>query len=213
VISYAHRWTGAARGVRGRDATAAPAAALCREGKTMSIEQSRAKLTGRIWQAIGQSGVSLDVIPRAQQERLVAAIASEMLITLDEMLDALDDSTGAPDAGGAGGGDEQVLWEGRPFLSLFLRYTVTNQRIRIRRGLFSRDIDDIELIRLQDVDLAQKLTERMVNIGDITLHSADKSAPTIVLQNVHEPERVHEIIRRAMLDARRRYGVRLRDEV
>lgn len=179
----------------------------------MSIEQSRAKLTGRIWQAIRQSGVSLDALPREQQERLVDAITAEMLITLDELLDTLDEPAGLPATALAGGDEEQVLWEGRPFLSLFLHYTVTNQRIRIRRGLLSRDTDDIELVRLQDVDLTQKLTERMVNIGDITLHSADKSAPTVVLQNVHDPERVHEIIRRAMLEARRRYGVRLRDEV
>jgi uncharacterized membrane protein YdbT with pleckstrin-like domain len=106
-----------------------------------------------------------------------------------------------------------VLWEGRPFLSLLTHYTVTSQRIRIRRGLLSRDTDDIELIRLQDADLSQKMTERMVNIGDITLYSADKSTPVVVMQNIHEPERVHEIIRRAMMEARKRYGVRLRDEV
>jgi uncharacterized membrane protein YdbT with pleckstrin-like domain len=127
------------------------------------------------------------------------------------MLDDLDDS---PRAGLAGApADEMVLWEGRPFLSLLEHYTVTSQRIRIRRGLLSRATDDIELIRLQDIDLTQKVGERMVNIGDLTLRSADKSEPVAILQNIHEPERVHDIIRRAMLEARRRHGVRLREEL
>lgn len=178
----------------------------------MSIQQSRATLTGRIWEALGRSGVTLESLSRADQERLVGAVADAMLVTLDELLGEQGGAT-RPAAGSAGGDEEQILWEGRPFLSLGEHYTVTTERVRIRKGLLGRSTDDIELARLQDVDVAQHVGERMANIGDITLRAANKSDPTLVLQNVHDPERVHEIIRRAMLDARRRHGVRLRDEL
>ena len=177
----------------------------------MTIEQSRARLAARIQELIDESGVSLAAIPRDRQERLLATLTDGLLVSLDQMLDDIDDRP-AP-AATPSGDEEQVLWEGRPFLSLLSHYTVTNQRIRIRHGLLSRTTDDIELARLQDVDITQKMTERMVNVGDITLRSANKSDPVVVLQNVHDPESVHEIIRRARLEARRRLGVRFREEV
>jgi hypothetical protein len=179
----------------------------------MDLEQSRAKITGRIWQAVGQSGVDISGLPRDQQEGLVGAIADSMLVTLDELMGDEDEApaAGADSGAPASGSGEQILWHGRPFLSIFHHYTVTDQRVRIRRGLLSRDTDDIELVRIQDVDLTQKMNERMVDIGDITLIGADKSAPTVVLQNVHNPERVHEIIRQAVMEARKRQGVRFRD--
>jgi hypothetical protein len=179
----------------------------------MDIEQSRAKITGRIWQAVGQSGVDVSALPRDQQEQLVGAIADSMLVTLDELMDDEDRASGAESGAPApaSGSGEQILWHGRPFLSIFHHYTVTNQRVRIRRGLLSRDTDDFDLVRIQDVDLTQKMTERMVDIGDITIIGADKSDPIVVLQNVHDPERVHEIIRQAVMEARKRQGVRYRD--
>jgi hypothetical protein len=181
-------------------------------GTGMDIEQSRAKITGRIWQAVGQSGVDVSAIPRDQQERLVGAIADSMLVTLDELMGDEDEAPAA-EAGASAttSGGEQILWQGRPFLSIFHHYTVTNQRLRIRRGLLSRDTDDFDLVRIQDVDLTQKMTERMVDVGDITIIGADKSDPIVVLQNVHNPERVHEIIRQAVMEARKRQGVRYRD--
>ena len=109
--------------------------------------------------------------------------------------------------------DEEVLWEGRPFLSITQHYTVTNDRVRVQRGFFGRSTDNVELTRLQDVDVTQHVGERMVNIGDITMYGANKSDPVVVLENVHDPEQVQEIIRRAMLAARKRHGVRIREDL
>jgi uncharacterized membrane protein YdbT with pleckstrin-like domain len=85
------------------------------------------------------------------------------------------------------------------------RYIVTNERVRIITGLVGRNTEDIEFIRLKDVDHTQGVSERMLNLGDIQLRSADPSKPMAVLRNVTDPDKVHEIIRRAMLDARKRY--------
>ncbi|MBK9713526.1 MAG: PH domain-containing protein [Kouleothrix sp.] len=180
----------------------------------MSIDQHRAMLTGRIWQSIAQSGVDLSSLAREQQERLVGAIADGVLVGVDDLLGQI--APAAPPADAADPEDpsaERTLWEGRPFLSLTERYTVTSERVRIQRGLLGKDFEEIELIRLQDIDRGQSAGERLLNIGDISLRSADPSKPTAVLRNVGSPDEVHEIIRRAWLEARKRYGFQFREQM
>jgi hypothetical protein len=113
----------------------------------MTLEQNRARVVAAVWQAIAQSGVDLSSVPRDQQDRLVAAIADTLLPTVNQMLDEV-----APRVSAEVSGEERVLWEGRPFLSITERYVLTTERVRIYRGLIGRNIDDIELVRLQDID-------------------------------------------------------------
>jgi hypothetical protein len=179
----------------------------------MSIDQTRAGITSRIWQAIAQSGVDTSALPKDQLDKLVGTIADSVLHAVNEMLDDVGVPATAADGDTTAQDGEQVLWEGRPFLSLTEHYRVTSERVRVTKGLFGRDREDIELFRIQDIDHSQGITERMLNIGDITLRSADASQPEIVLRNVPNPEQVHEIVRRAMLDARQRHRVGFRDQL
>ncbi|MCS6839274.1 MAG: PH domain-containing protein [Roseiflexaceae bacterium] len=174
----------------------------------MTLEQNRARVVAAVWQAIAQSGVDLSSVPRDQQDRLVAAIADTLLPTINQMLDEV-----APRVSPEVSGEERVLWEGRPFLSITERYVLTTERVRIYRGLLGRSVDDIELVRLQDIDFTQNAGERILGIGDIHLRGADVSTPEITLRNVHQPEEVRELIRRAWLDARKRYGVSFREQM
>jgi len=174
----------------------------------VSLEQNRARIVATIWQAIAQSGVDLSAVPREEQDRLVATIADNLLSTVNQMLDEV-----APQVSAEVSGEERVLWEGRPFLSITERYVVTTERVRIYRGLIGRTVDDIELVRLQDIDFTQNAGERILGIGDIHLRGADPSTPEVTLRNVHQPEEVRELIRRAWLDARKRYGVSFREQM
>lgn len=174
----------------------------------MTLEQNRARVVAAVWQAIAQSGVDLSSVPRDQQDRLVAAIADNLLPAVNQMLDEV-----APPVSAEVSGDERILWEGRPFLSITERYVLTTERVRIYRGLIGRSVDDIELVRLQDIDFTQNAGERILGIGDIHLRGADVSTPETTLRNVHQPEEVRELIRRAWLDARKRYGVSFREQM
>lgn len=174
----------------------------------MTLEQNRARVVAAVWQAIAQSGVDLSSVPRDQQDRLVGAIADTLLPAVNQMLDEV-----APPVSADVSGDERILWEGRPFLSITERYVLTSERVRIYRGLIGRTVDDIELVRLQDIDFSQNAGERILGIGDIHLRGADVSTPETTLRNVHQPEEVRELIRRAWLDARKRYGVSFREQM
>ena len=106
-----------------------------------------------------------------------------------------------------------ALWEGRPFLSLRLYYQITSERVRITEGILGKEREDIELVRIQDIDHKQNLTERLLNLGDIYIRSHDPSQPEVVLNNVSNPMEVHEILRQALLKARKRYNLSYREEM
>ena len=178
----------------------------------MTIENTRTHVVSSIWKAIAQSGVDLSSIPKEQQNLLVDTIADNLLLTVDELLD--EASQGQPQQVDTQlEKDERVLWEGRPFLSLTEAYTITSERVKIVRGLFGRDVDNFELIRIQDIDYSQRMSERMIGVGDVTIRGHDPSHPEVVLRNVKEPEKVYELLRRAWLEARKRYGLQFREEM
>ncbi len=172
----------------------------------MSIEQTRSELVGSIWQAFAQSGVDLSAVPHDQQEKLVDKIADNLMIHMNTMLDEVPTPQPAAETG-----DEQVLWQGHPFLSLVESYVITSERIKIIKGLLSRDVENYELIRIQDLDLSQGVSERILGIGDIAIRGQDPSDPSIVLRNISKPSEVYELLRRAWLEARKRYGLQFRE--
>jgi len=175
----------------------------------MSIDQIRQQIIASIWQAIAQSGVDISAVTQDQQQKLVGAIADNVMVAVNTLLEESQAPKEPEEAVDEYG--EQVLWEGRPFLSLLEYYVLTNERLKIRHGMFGRDIENFELIRVQDIDLKQGVTERIFGIGDITIRGHDPSDPKIVLRNVSKPEVVYEVMRRAWLDARKRHGLQFRE--
>jgi hypothetical protein len=178
----------------------------------MAIEQTRAQVIASIWQAIAQSGVDLSAVPREQQEKLVGKIADNVMMTIDAMLEPAQAPTEAKPAGNEHDEhEEHVLWQGHPFLSMVESYMITSERIKIVKGLLSRGVENFELIRVQDIDVKQGLDERILGIGDIVIRGQDPSNPEIILRNIPKPNDVYELLRRAWLEARKRYGLQFRD--
>lgn len=179
-----------------------------------NVQQAKTKVVASIWQSIAQSGVAVDAIPKDQLDALVDGIADGVLVAVDELLE----DAGLPARQEASAtfpmeSEEQILWEGRPFLSLITQYQITTQRVRIVTGLLGKDRDDIELVRIQDIDITQGISERALNIGDIQIASADPSLPETTLRNVRDPQQVHEVLRRAMLNARKRFRYSVQEEM
>jgi len=175
----------------------------------VSVNTTKSRLAARIRQSITDSNVQISSIPQDQLETLVDAIADGVI----DVLAGLGSETGLDWDASAEVAEELALWSGRPFLSLVERYTVTTERVRVRTGLLSKENENVELVRLQDIDYRQSLGDRMLGIGDVHLHSSDPSHPELTLRNVRHPERVHDIVRRAMLAARRRYRFSFQDEM
>jgi hypothetical protein len=176
----------------------------------MSLDQYRSRITAAIWQGMSTSGVDLSQLTADKQARLTDAVTDQVLMAVNDLLDdvphAKIDLQDLKD-------EEVVLWEGRPFLSLVESYVLTSERIKIATGLIGKDFENYELIRVQDIDLTQSMGERMFNLGDIQITGADPSTPKIILRNIQNPQETYEIIRKAWLAARRKYGLLFREEM
>ncbi|MBT3389970.1 MAG: PH domain-containing protein [Chloroflexi bacterium] len=174
----------------------------------MSVDKIRAQIVANIWQAIAQSQVDLSIINQAEQEALVNKIADNMLVAFDAIIGTeMENNTETP----ALGTDEKILWKGRPFLSVVESYIITTERIKLVSGLIARKVENYELIRIQDIDFKQNMGERLMGMGDITIRGQDPSDSEIVLRNIPDPEKIYELLRKAWLEARSRYGLQFRE--
>jgi len=183
----------------------------------MFPREAQARIKSRIWRSIAQSELDLSSLDKDTLESLVDLVTTEALIEMDEQLGEswaesrsmeapLTDEESSSD-------DEQTLWEGRPFLSVSLYYRVTNQRIHISEGLFGKTHQNIELIRIQDIDYSQSFGDRLFNLGDIKLRSHDPNSPSFSLTNIKEPKEVFNILRRAIRDARKELKMTFQEEM
>jgi hypothetical protein len=177
----------------------------------MSFDQYRSQISGSVWKGLAQSGVDLSQFPADRQAKLVDSLTDQVLLTVNDMMDDLPGGarTAIPDLND----EETILWKGKPFLSLVESYIITNERIKISTGLLGKDYENYELIRIQDIDVSQTFSERVISIGDIHIKGADPSNPEIVLRNIPSPKSVYEILRKAWLAARRKYGLIFREEM
>ena len=123
--------------------------------------------------------------------------------------------------------DEQIQWTGHPsqwqnlgwfVLCLLLIpipfawwkwletrntvYTLSDQRLKFTRGVFSKTTEDLELYRVRDTKFQQSFFERLVGLGEIELYSTDETSPTIRLRYIPDAETVREKMR-ALVEARR----------
>lgn len=90
-------------------------------------------------------------------------------------------------------------------------YELTTERLRItKQGMITETRDDIELFKIKDITVHQKMKDKLMDVGDIEIISADESSPKIVLKRIKSPHEVREQIRAAAKKAREAAGVTFR---
>jgi len=183
----------------------------------MLPREAQARLKARLWQTMAQSDIDLSSLDKADLESLVDLLTSEAMIEMDEQLgqswtetktNELTETNEDPDED-----DEQILWEGRPFLSVSQYYAITDQRIHITEGMLGQVHQNIELVRVQDMDYKQSISERLFNLGDIIVSSHDPQSPSFVLRNIKDPEGVYKILRQAVRAARKDNKLTFQEEM
>jgi uncharacterized membrane protein YdbT with pleckstrin-like domain len=83
-------------------------------------------------------------------------------------------------------------------------YRVTNQRVQMEQGIFSKTVDEIDLRYIDDSTFTQSLVERILGIGSVTLMSSDTNTPRYVLRSVKDPRGIRELIRAEAYQASQR---------
>lgn len=180
----------------------------------MSVNEVKANIKARVWKAVAQAELDVSALSQETLEALVDLVAEAAMLESDEEMDKSMTLKGtAVSTDILDDAKEDILWEGRPFLSISLHYTITDERIRITEGFLGKARENVELIRIQDVDYSQTFSERILNLGDINVRSHDSSNPIITLKNIKDPEQVYEILRRAVLHARKKHNFTYREEM
>ena len=71
--------------------------------------------------------------------------------------------------------------------------TITPDRLRYEAGLFSKTIEMVELVKVQDVRVHQTFGQRLMSVGDISIETAGGSS-RIVMTSIDNPQDAAEHI-------------------
>ncbi|MBT2293440.1 PH domain-containing protein [Paenibacillus albidus] len=118
---------------------------------------------------------------------------------------------------------EIVLWEGKPaglsdrFKGIFrlntTTYTLTTQRIIIKTGLFGKNVEEIELLRVRDLSVVQSIPDRMLGIGSLIVFSDDASAPQLLIRKIRDAQTIKDVLRKAVRDEKAAHNISYRDHI
>ena len=92
----------------------------------------------------------------------------------------------------------ELLWKDRKrFMGMplsFTRYSLSEDRLFLSVGCFNIKDDEVLLYRIKDISVSRSFWQRLCGVGTITIASADKTTPTLVLKNVKDPIQVKELL-------------------
>ncbi|WP_379161300.1 PH domain-containing protein [Paenibacillus sp. sgz5001063] len=126
-------------------------------------------------------------------------------------------------APGSGSGPEVELWQGKPAgiadrLKGIVRlntttYTITSQRIMVKTGLIGKDVEEIELLRVNDFSVDQSIMQRILGIGMLTIFSDDASSPQLLFRRIRQPQTVKDVLRKAVRDEKIANNISYREQI
>jgi len=82
------------------------------------------------------------------------------------------------------------------------KYLITNQRLRISRGLLRRNVQETRLERVQNVNYQQGVLERVLGVGTVDFDTAGSDDSEFRFDWVNGPEDVVRAVDRAGEEAR-----------
>ena len=88
---------------------------------------------------------------------------------------------------------------------IYTSYSLTNKRLIIISGIFTKSVDEIELFRVVDSVADQTMIDVWTDIGNVTVSSSDKTG-TIVMRKVPNPHYLRDTLRRQYMQARQSKG-------
>ena len=107
----------------------------------------------------------------------------------------------------------EYLWKDRKrYFGLplsFTRYSMSEDRLSVSVGFLNIRDDEILLYRVRDIDTSRSLGQRIFGVGTVTVVSADKTMPNLVLKNVKDPIFVKELIHKQVEEMKIRRRVRV----
>jgi membrane protein YdbS with pleckstrin-like domain len=79
-----------------------------------------------------------------------------------------------------------------------IKYTLTDSKIEIDRGLVARRTRNIPLRNIQDVTVSATIPQRLLGFGDVIVDNASELGGTTVMHNIPAPRRHAEMLLREL---------------
>lgn len=80
-------------------------------------------------------------------------------------------------------------------------YTITNERLRIRRGLLSKSVQQTQIDRVQNVNTSQSPLERVLRVGRVDFDTAGTDDSSFTFEGIAEPELIVAAVDQAKREA------------
>lgn len=93
----------------------------------------------------------------------------------------------------------------------FTKYSITEEKILIETGFFSKNEEEIRLYRIMDVTLRRSFGQRIFGVGTIHCCSADKSTPEFDIKSIKDSVNIKNLLSDMIEEERDRKRVSMRE--
>lgn len=108
-----------------------------------------------------------------------------------------------------------ILWRDRKrILGLpitFTVYSLSEDRLFVKTGLFNLKTEEIILYRIRDISLRRTLGQRIFGVGTIHICSSDHTSPELDVKNIRDSERVKELFHKQVEEMKMARRVRVNE--
>lgn len=79
-----------------------------------------------------------------------------------------------------------------------VRYTLTDSKMEIDKGLIARTTRNIPLSKIQDVTVKASIPQRLLGFGDLIVDNASEEGGTTILHNISKPRHYADLLLREL---------------
>lgn len=83
-------------------------------------------------------------------------------------------------------------------------YTITNERLRIKRGILSKKVQQTDIDRVQNVNTEQSPLQRILRVGRVDFDTAGYDDASFTFDGIAEPEQIVAAVDKAKAEAKAR---------
>lgn len=87
-------------------------------------------------------------------------------------------------------------------------YTLTTERLKIRRGLLNTETNELELYRVKDYKLQEPFWMKFFGLSNIYLETSDHSSPTVFIKAISQGEKILNDIRNNVEQCKQTKGIK-----
>ena len=90
----------------------------------------------------------------------------------------------------------------------FTKYELNSERLKIKKGILSQNIEETELYRVKDYSIFKPFFLRIFGLGNLVLTTSDKNNKYVRLLAIKEIEEIKDMIRTHVEKSRKRTGTK-----